>query len=119
MARLCPEQLASQNPGGGPSPLLCSIGPTQVNRGIQLAYLVATALFVFALKWMNRPETARRGVLAGVTAMLFAVAGTFAAPGIVHFTDLAVAIVIGAGIPLPLSRVPLTAVPQRTALSHP
>ena len=118
MGRLCPEQLASQNPGDGPSPLLCSIGPTQVNRGIQLAYLVATALFVFALKWMNRPETARRGVLAGVTAMLFAVAGTFAAPGIVHFTDLAVAIVIGAAIGVPLSRVPLTAVPQRTALSH-
>src|ERR1051326_1622535 len=118
MARLCPEQLASQNPGDGPSPLLCSIGPTQVNRGIQLAYLVSTALFVFALKWMNKPETARRGVLSGVLAMLLAVVGTLAIPGLVHYGDIAIALLAGAAIGIPLSRVPLTAVPQRTAISH-
>lgn len=36
---------------------------------IQLIYLVATALFVMSLKWMNKPATARRGVMAGVVAM--------------------------------------------------
>ncbi|MEY2428763.1 MAG: H+-translocating transhydrogenase subunit beta [Verrucomicrobiota bacterium] len=85
---------------------------------IQLSYLVSTALFVFALKWMNKPETARRGVLSGVIAMLLAVIGTLATPGIIHFVDIGVAVVLGVAIGIPLSRVPLTAVPQRTALSH-
>ena len=67
---------------------------------------------------MNKPETARRGVLAGVTAMLLAVGGTLAMPGIVNFGHIAIAVVIGTAIGVPLSRVPLTAVPQRTALSH-
>ena len=31
---------------------------------VQLSYVVATALFVFALHWMNAPSTARRGVYA-------------------------------------------------------
>src|SRR5437870_13016804 len=67
---------------------------------------------------MNRPETARRGVLSGVAAMLLAVDGTLAMPGIVHFGDIAAAVILGTAVGIPLSRVPLTAVPQRTALSH-
>jgi NAD(P) transhydrogenase subunit beta len=89
-----------------------------VNPLIQLVYLVATLLFIFSLKWMNKPETARRAVLAGVGAMLLAVLGTLAIPAIVNFTHIALAVVIGTAIGIPLSRVPLTAVPQRTALSH-
>jgi NAD(P) transhydrogenase subunit beta len=89
-----------------------------VNSWNQLAYLVSTALFILSLKWMNKPETARRGVLSGVIAMLLAVASTLAMPGITRLGDIAVALLIGSAIGLPLSRVPLTAVPQRTALSH-
>jgi proton-translocating NAD(P)+ transhydrogenase subunit beta len=85
---------------------------------IQLVYLIATALFVFALHWMNDPRTARRGVISGVIAMLMAVAGTLIGPGIVNWTWIVVAIVLGFAAGVPLSRVPLTAVPQRTALSH-
>ena len=89
-----------------------------MSHSIQLTYLVSTGLFIFALKWMNRPETARRGVLSGVAAMLLAVDGTLAMPGIVHFGDIAAAVILGTAVGIPLSRVPLTAVPQRTALSH-
>src|SRR5262249_14228567 len=71
-----------------------------------------------ALKWMNKPETARRGVLSGVVAMGLAVTSTLAMPGVKHLPDIVAAIMIGAAIGVPLSRVPLTAVPQRTALSH-
>src|SRR5437867_7292424 len=85
---------------------------------IQLAYLIATALFVFALYWMNDPKTARRGVISGIVAMLMAVAGTLVEPGIVNWGWIALAIVLGFAVGVPLSRVPLTAVPQRTALSH-
>jgi NAD(P) transhydrogenase subunit beta len=85
---------------------------------IQLAYLAATALFVFALHWMNNPKTARRGVISGVIAMAMAVVGTMIEPGIVNWSWIAIALVLGFAVGYPLSRVPLTAVPQRTALSH-
>jgi NAD(P) transhydrogenase subunit beta len=85
---------------------------------VQLAYLVASALFVFALHWMNTPATARRGVYAGVAGMMLAVIATWAQPEVVHHLWIVIAVVAGFAVGVPLSRVPLTAVPQRTALSH-
>ncbi|MBI1950144.1 MAG: NAD(P)(+) transhydrogenase (Re/Si-specific) subunit beta [Acidobacteria bacterium] len=85
----------------------------------QLSYVLATALFVLALHWMNDPKTARRGVQAGVAAMLIAVLATWAQPLIIiHHVWIVLAIAAGFMVGWPLSRVPLTAVPQRTALSH-
>lgn len=85
---------------------------------IDLAYLVSTALFIFALYWMNHPNTARRGVFAGVAAMAMAIAGTLLQPGLVHWGWIGGAVALGFVVGVPLSWVPLTAVPQRTALSH-
>jgi len=84
----------------------------------QFAAVLATALFIFALHWMNDPKTARRGVMAGVTGMTVAVLATWIQPEIVHHGWIVLAIVAGFAVGVPLSRVPLTAVPQRTALSH-
>jgi proton-translocating NAD(P)+ transhydrogenase subunit beta len=84
----------------------------------ELAAVLATALFIFALYWMNDPKTARRGVFAGVTGMTVAVLATWIQPEIVHHGWIFLAIVGGFAVGIPLSRVPLTAVPQRTALSH-
>jgi NAD(P) transhydrogenase subunit beta len=83
-----------------------------------LAYLVSAGLFVFSLRWMSHPETARRGVGAGVSAMGLAVAGTLLSPEIVTYRWIAIAAAAGCVAGVPLSWVPLTAVPQRTALSH-
>src|SRR3990172_5067011 len=85
---------------------------------VQLTYVVACALFVFSLHWMNDPKTARRGVFAGVAAMALAVLATWIQPAVVHHGWIIVAIIAGFVVGVPLSRVPLTAVPQRTALSH-
>jgi NAD(P) transhydrogenase subunit beta len=85
---------------------------------VQLAYLIATVLFIFALHWMNTPATARNGVYAGVAAMTIAILVTWAQPEVVHHGWIALAILAGFVVGVPLSRVPLTAVPQRTALSH-
>jgi H+-translocating NAD(P) transhydrogenase subunit beta len=84
----------------------------------ELAAVLATALFIFALYWMNDPKTARRGVTAGVIGMTVAVVATWIQPGIVHHGWIVAAIAAGFLVGVPLSRVPLTAVPQRTALSH-
>jgi len=85
---------------------------------IEVAYLVASALFVMSLYWMNDPRTARRGVGAGVVAMVVAVGGTLFTPGIVNWAWIAAAVAVGFLLGVPLSWVPLTAVPQRTAISH-
>jgi NAD(P) transhydrogenase subunit beta len=84
----------------------------------QLAYLVASALFIFALHWMNTPATARKGVFAGVAGTTIAIAATWADPSVIHHGWIVLAIVAGCVVGVPLSMVPLTAVPQRTALSH-
>ena len=89
-----------------------------MNSLVQFAYVVATALFVFALNWMNDPKTARRGVFSGVAVMALAVAATWIQPVVVHHGWIILAIVAGVAVGIPLSQVPLTAVPQRTALSH-
>jgi len=88
---------------------------------VQLLYLVSTALFILSLRWMSDPETARKGVFSGVAAMLLAVAGTLAgvtATGGTHYWWILGAFALGAAVGYPLAQVPLTAVPQRTALSH-
>lgn len=85
---------------------------------IEVVYIAATALFVLALHWMNDPKTARRAVAAGVAAMSLAVLGTLFTPGIVQWGWIAGAMAVGVAIGVPLSWVPITAVPQRTAVSH-
>jgi NAD(P) transhydrogenase subunit beta len=50
--------------------------------------------------------------------MLLAIAGTLLHHGIVDYKWIAIALVLGTIIGVPLGRVQMTAVPQRTALSH-
>ncbi|MGH9346297.1 MAG: NAD(P)(+) transhydrogenase (Re/Si-specific) subunit beta [Vicinamibacterales bacterium] len=84
----------------------------------QASYLLAAALFVWSLRCLTDPKTARQGVVAGVAGMTAAIVGTLLHPEIVGYSWIAVAMVVGTIVGVPLSRVPLTAVPQRTALSH-
>jgi len=85
---------------------------------IQLSYFAAAVLFILSLRWLNSPKTARQGVLAGVLGMTAAIVGTLIAPEIVDFKWIAIGLAVGTVGGIPLSRVALTAVPQRTALSH-
>ncbi len=85
---------------------------------IEVIYLIASVLFILSLKWMSSPVYARRGILAGEVGMVLAIAGTLLHRGIVDYTWIAVALVLGTIIGVPLGRVQMTAVPQRTALSH-
>src|SRR5258708_6049947 len=84
----------------------------------QITYIVASALFILALHWMNTPATARKGVYAGVAATTLAILVTWAEPSVIHHVWIILALAAGVAVGIPLSRVPLTAVPQRTALSH-
>jgi NAD(P) transhydrogenase subunit beta len=85
---------------------------------IELLYLIASVLFILSLKWMSSPTTARHGIWAGEAGMLLAICGTLLHHGIVDYRLIAIALVLGTIIGIPLGRVAMTAVPQRTALSH-
>ncbi len=85
---------------------------------IELLYLIASVLFILSLKWMSSPTTARHGIWAGEIGMLLAICGTLMHHGIVDYKLIAIALVLGTIIGVPLGRVHMTAVPQRTALSH-
>jgi NAD(P) transhydrogenase subunit beta len=88
------------------------------NTIIEIIYLVAAVLFILSLKWMSSPTTARHGVWAGEVGMLLAVGGTLLHHGIVDYRWIAIGLVLGSIIGVPLGMVQMTAVPQRTALSH-
>jgi NAD(P) transhydrogenase subunit beta len=85
---------------------------------IELCYFIATALFILSLKWLSSPASARRGVLAGEIGMALAIGGTLLHHGIVDYKWVVIALVLGTIIGVPLGNVQMTAVPQRTALSH-
>ncbi|HUJ31861.1 MAG TPA: NAD(P)(+) transhydrogenase (Re/Si-specific) subunit beta [Candidatus Acidoferrum sp.] len=92
-----------------------SFSPTQL---IDFTYLVAAVLFILSLKWLSSPVTARHGVLAGEIGAALAVCATLFDPELVQYKWIVVALIVGAGIGIPLGMVRMTAVPQRTALSH-
>lgn len=91
-----------------------------------VTYLVGAALFVMSLRWMNHPKSARYSVYAGEGGMALAIIGTVIAlasdPELAgrapHYEYIAGALVLGAIVGYPISRVAMTAVPQRTAFSH-
>ncbi len=89
-----------------------------IDTFIPLIYVAAAVSFILALKWLSAVSTARRGVIVGVVGMALAVGGTLLKPEIVSYQWIAVAIVLGSIIGVPMAMMPMTAVPQRTALSH-
>ena len=89
-----------------------------IDTFIEITYLIATALFILSLKWLSSPTTARRGVFAGELGMLLAIGGTLLHREILEYKWILIALVLGSIIGVPLGKVHMTAVPQRTALSH-
>jgi NAD(P) transhydrogenase subunit beta len=88
-------------------------------RAVDYIYILSAALFILALKWMNTPATARRGVISGEIGMLLAVIGTLLKHDVVNYQWILIAFFIGSAVGVPLAYLmPMTAVPQRTALSH-
>ncbi len=86
---------------------------------VHASYIAAAILFILSLKWMSAPSTARRGVICGEIGMLLAIIGALLNHNIVSYQWIVVGIVLGSMVGVPLAVfMPMTAVPQRTALSH-
>jgi NAD(P) transhydrogenase subunit beta len=85
---------------------------------IQFVYLIASILFILSLKWMSHPSTARRSIWAAELAIVLSVIAVLLGEDIVNYRWIVIALVLGSIIGVPLGWVSMTAVPQRTALSH-
>ncbi len=84
---------------------------------IDLFYLVAAVLFIWALKDMSHPRTAVRGNLLGSSGMLIAIIVTLTDHRIISFEVIIAGIVVGALIGAFMAyRAPLTAMPQVVAV---
>jgi H+-translocating NAD(P) transhydrogenase subunit beta len=85
---------------------------------IQSSYLIASVLFILGLRSLTRPDKARRGMQQAALGMLFAIAGTLLNHTIVDYRWIAGGLVLGVIIGYPMGMwVPMTAMPQRIALS--
>ncbi len=88
-------------------------------HAVELLYLGAASLFILALMWMSHPLSARRSVWAGEAGMLLAVVGTLIGHDIVNYQIILIAMLVGSAIGAPMAYLmPMTAIPQRTAISH-
>jgi NAD(P) transhydrogenase subunit beta len=90
-----------------------------IENFLPISYILAAIGFILAIKWMSSPATARRGVIVGEIGMLLAVVGTLLRFEVVNYQWIFIAFFLGSAIGVPLAYLmPMTAVPQRTAISH-
>jgi NAD(P) transhydrogenase subunit beta len=83
------------------------------------SYLLASVLFILGLRGMSHPETARRGMHLAEFGMLMAILGTLLQREIVSYEWIIAGLLLGSTIGFAMGVwVPMTAMPQRTALSH-
>jgi NAD(P) transhydrogenase subunit beta len=86
---------------------------------VQVAYIAASAAFILGLRGLTKPDTARRGIQLAAMGMLLAVIGTLLNHQIISYDLIIIGLVIGTAIGLPMGLlVPMTAMPQRIAISH-
>jgi NAD(P) transhydrogenase subunit beta len=86
---------------------------------IEFSYLLASILFILGLKGMSHPETAKRGMHLAEFGMLMAIIGTLMVQRIVSYEWIIAGLLLGSTIGAAMGVwVPMTAMPQRTALSH-
>src|ERR1700752_38924 len=86
---------------------------------IELSYLLASIFFILGLKGLSHPESAKRGMQLAEFGMLMAIIGTLMHHEIVTYTWILAGLAVGSVVGLAMGLwVPMTAMPQRTALSH-
>ena len=82
-------------------------------------YILSIVFFVISLKWMSEVKTSRYGNWIAASGMAVAIGATLLAYQIQRVDLLVGAVVVGTVIGMPIAlRVPMTAIPQRTAVSH-
>ncbi len=93
-----------------------SLARTLLTQG---TYLAAGVFFILGLKSLTHPDSARKGMQQAAIGMLLAIIGTLIVEQIVEYQWIIGGLMLGTAIGYPLgTRVPMTAMPQRIAVSH-
>jgi NAD(P) transhydrogenase subunit beta len=86
---------------------------------LRYLYIVSAVLFILGLKGLSSPRWARQGMFLAEFGMLVAIVGTLCDPHIKTYVWIVLGLVIGSVVGGTMGlQIPMTAVPQRTALSH-
>ena len=84
---------------------------------VNLVYILASVLFIFGLKMLGSPETAKKGNLVSAIGMLIAVVVTLLDQNIVDYTWILIGITLGTIIGATAAlRVKMTAMPEMVAI---
>jgi len=90
-----------------------------MNYYMEFVYVISSILFILGLKGLSHPETARRGMHYAEVGMLLAVVGTLLSGKIITWEWIITGIVVGSAVGAAMAIfMPMTAMPQRIALSH-
>ena len=80
---------------------------------IQLTYLVASVFFIFGLKMLGSPKTARKGNMYSALGMLLAIVVTLFDKHIINYEWIIIGLVVGSAIGSTFAlRVQMTVMPQ-------
>jgi len=83
------------------------------------AYFVSSILFILGVKSLTHPDSARRGMQMAALGMIVAIIGTLFLHEIVSFRWIVIGLIVGSIVGYPLGMwVPMTAMPERIAISH-
>jgi NAD(P) transhydrogenase subunit beta len=89
------------------------------HQALKLLYILSAVLFILGLKGLSSPKYARKGMWLAEIGMLIAVVGTLFDPAIQNYLWITIGLIIGSVVGGAMGlQIPMTAVPQRTALSH-
>ena len=83
------------------------------------AYLIASVLFILALRGLSHPESARRGNMFGMIGMAIAIITTLIDPEVVGYDVILAGLVVGGSIGTIVAlKIKMTALPQLVAAFH-
>ena len=89
------------------------------NYLLQVAYLIASVLFILGLKGLSSPKSARQGLVCAEIGMVVAIVGTLVGNHIITWQWILIGAVVGSAVGTAMAIfMPMTAMPQRIALSH-
>ena len=84
---------------------------------IQLAYLAASVFFIFGLKMLGSPKTARKGNMYSAIGMMLAIIVTLLDKEIISYELIIVGVVVGSAIGATFAlKVQMTGMPQMVGL---
>ena len=85
--------------------------------GIEIAYLIASVLFIIGIKYLGKTKDARKGNVISAVGMVIAIAATLFTLEVLTLLEIGIAILVGSAIGLYYAqKVAMTKIPEMVAL---